>query len=72
MGDQEATEQPRQLTTEEWFWEQYSNAPHLLKVGDEYFLASGEGRANQLARNKGVTVEKIINPNLNTSTTDAS
>lgn len=59
-------------TPEGSFWMEYPDAPYLLKVGETILLASSESLANDLARMAGTTPEKIYNPNLKTSTTDAS
>ncbi len=54
------------------FWIQYPDAPYLLKVGDTILLASSHQRASDLARMAGTVAEKIFNPNLKESNTDAS
>lgn len=59
-------------TPEEAFWLEYPDAPYLLKVGDIFLLASSQRQAIDLARMAGTTPEKIHNPNLKTSTEDAS
>lgn len=61
-----------ELSLEERFWNEFPQAPCLLKVNDEYFLLSSEAKAKDLARMSGTEVERIINPKLNPSTTDAS
>lgn len=46
------------------FFEQYPNAPSVLKAGDCLYLAHQSGAASDHARRFGVEVEEIKNPNL--------
>ena len=54
------------------FFDMYPHAPALLRVGETYLLTSAESKAKDLARVSGLQLEVIPNPNLKSSTSDAS
>ncbi len=71
MGEETAQKKRRLTPEEKAFFQEYPDAPYLLRVQDTLLLASAEAKANDLAQVAGCQVEKIYKP-IKTSTDDVA
>ena len=58
--------------TVEQFFDAYPEAPSVLRVGDDLFLAAFEQRVQQIAAKRQLAVEVIENPNFGQNTEGSS